>query len=215
MHSHNEKELVAKGLKGQRLVIPDMRPIFAHWPSGQNENYQAMKDIIDERLAAYVAGPLSLIFGHAHTNNTYQSIHEGGGPQSVQRYEPGLARSKVRRSSSSSFSYSLQARWRKLIPRGRWWPTASAKQYQVMVDLIIWFGYWDDLIESLAPDPAAAEGLRAATKVLVRRSLGLAGPEDVGGGVAISNPLVRGFESIAEEVCAVYDEGERPRWCFF
>ncbi|KAI4863332.1 terpenoid synthase [Hypoxylon rubiginosum] len=164
MHSHNEKELVAKGLKGQRLVIPDMRPIFAHWPSGQNENYQAMKDIIDERLAA-------------------QSMKEEA------------------RKAFNDMNPALLA--------ARWWPTASAKQYQVMVDLIIWFGYWDDLIESLAPDPAAAEGLRAATKVLVRRSLGLAGPEDVGGGVAISNPLVRGFESIAEEVCAVYDEEQR------
>lgn len=62
MYVHNEKELVAKRLKGQRLVIPDMRPIFAHWPRGQNENYQVVKDIIEKRLAAYVTSPLRLVF---------------------------------------------------------------------------------------------------------------------------------------------------------
>lgn len=59
MYVHGDKELVVKRLKGQKLVIPDMRPIFAHWPCGQNEGYQAMKNIIDKRLAAYVANPSS------------------------------------------------------------------------------------------------------------------------------------------------------------
>lgn len=77
----------------------------------------------------------------------------------------------------------------------------------MLVDLIIWFGYWDDLIESLGTDLAAAEGLRAATKVFVCQSLGLSGPED-GEEIAISNPLIYGFKDIAKEVCAVYDEGE-------
>ncbi|XXG98202.1 hypothetical protein Hte_004523 [Hypoxylon texense] len=163
MHSHSEKELVSKRLKGQKLVIPDMRPIFAHWPSGRNENYQAMKDIVDKRLAD-------------------QSIKEEA------------------RKAFSDMNPALLA--------AAWWPTASMKRYQVMVDLIIWFGYWDDLIENLAPDPTAAEGLRAATKVLVCQSLGLAGPDD-GEDVTISNPLIHGFQSIAKEICAVYDEEQR------
>ncbi|KAI0007079.1 terpenoid synthase [Xylariaceae sp. FL0662B] len=50
--SSNEKVLLAEKLKGQRLVIPDMRQIFAHWPSGRNENYKATKQIIDGELAS-------------------------------------------------------------------------------------------------------------------------------------------------------------------
>ncbi|KAI1775012.1 terpenoid synthase [Hypoxylon cercidicola] len=163
MYVRNEKELVAKRLKGQRLVIPDMRPIFAHWPRGQNENYQVVKDIIDKRFAA-------------------QSMKEEA------------------RKAFDNMNPALLA--------ATWWPTASMKQYQVLVDLIIWFGYWDDLIENLSPDPTAAEGLRAATKDLVCQSLGLGGPED-GKDITISNPLIHSFEHIAKEVCAVYDEEQR------
>ncbi|KAI0128049.1 terpenoid synthase [Hypoxylon sp. NC0597] len=50
MSDYNEKELLAKRLKGQRLVIPDMHPIFAHWPSGQHEDYQAVKEMVEKRL---------------------------------------------------------------------------------------------------------------------------------------------------------------------
>lgn len=74
-----------------------------------------------------------------------------------------------------------------------------------MVELIIWFAYWDDLIENLASDPTAAEGLRVATKVLVCQSLGLAEPTE---DVVISNPLIYSFKNIAEEICSIYDEGE-------
>ncbi|KAI1769448.1 terpenoid synthase [Hypoxylon sp. FL1150] len=166
MYVHNEKELVAKRLRGQRLVIPDMRPIFAHWPRGQNENYQGVKDAVEKRLAAQ---PMKDEVRNAFTN-----------------MNPALL-------------------------AATWWPTASAKRYQVLADLIIWFGYWDDLSESLGADPAAAEGLRAATKVLVCQSLGLAGSEDGGKEeeTAISNPLIYSFQDIAKELCVAYDEEQR------
>ncbi|KAI2466219.1 terpenoid synthase [Annulohypoxylon bovei var. microspora] len=162
MYTYSEKELLVKKLKGQRLSIPDMRPIFAHWPSGENENYRAMKEMIDKRLAAQ---PMSEEARKAFTN-----------------MNPALL-------------------------AATWWPTASKDQYRVLIEIIIWFGYWDDLVEELTPDPSAAEGLRNATKILIRQSLGLAQPgeEDV----IISNQLVLNFKSIAEEVCAVYDEEQR------
>ncbi|KAI2621235.1 terpenoid synthase [Hypoxylon sp. NC1633] len=161
MHDHNEKELLAKRLKGQRLVISDMRPIFAHWPRGQNENYQAVKDIIDKRFAA-------------------QPMKEEA------------------RKAFDNLNPALLA--------ARWWPTSSKHQYSVLTDLIIWFGYWDDLIESLGPDPSAADDLRNATKVLVRESLGLAVPEQR---MTISNPLILSFKDIGEEISTVYDEEQR------
>ncbi|OTB06538.1 hypothetical protein M426DRAFT_20984 [Hypoxylon sp. CI-4A] len=50
--AYSEKKLLVKRLEGQRYTIPDMRPIFAHWPSGQNEHYSEVKEIIDQRLAS-------------------------------------------------------------------------------------------------------------------------------------------------------------------
>ncbi|KAL7627996.1 hypothetical protein AAE478_002192 [Parahypoxylon ruwenzoriense] len=158
----NEKTLLAEALKGQRLVIPDMRPIFAHWPCGQNENYQVVKDTTEKKLIAHDIDD--------EARRAFDDIN------------PALLAAK-------------------------WWPTSSIKQYQVMVDMIIWLGYWDDLIENLIPYPDAAEEMRITTKILVRQSLGLAGrnKEDV----IISNLLICGFKSIADEVCAMYDEDQR------
>ncbi|KAI1386707.1 terpenoid synthase [Hypoxylon trugodes] len=161
MSSHSEKELLAKRLKGQKLVIPDIRPIFAHWPSRVNENYQEVKEEVDNRLAA-------------------QSMKE-----------------EARRAFNDMNPALLTASW---------WPTTPKDHYRVLIDLIIWFAYWDDLVEKLTPDPEASEGLRGDTKVLVRQSLGLAGPEEK---MAITNPLILGFRGIGEEVCKVYDEEQR------
>ncbi|KAI0593694.1 isoprenoid synthase domain-containing protein [Biscogniauxia sp. FL1348] len=46
----NDRTLLAKRLSGQRLVIPDMRPLFSHWPRGVNENYEAMREAVEKRL---------------------------------------------------------------------------------------------------------------------------------------------------------------------
>lgn len=54
MCSQNDREALAGRLKGQKLVIPDMKPMFAHWPGGLNENYQVVKKIIEKELRPYV-----------------------------------------------------------------------------------------------------------------------------------------------------------------
>lgn len=161
MQNYSEKELVAKRLKGQRLVIPDMRPIFAHWPSEQNEHYHTVKDIIDKQIAE-------------------QPMKDEA------------------RTAFYNMNPSLLA--------ARWWPRSSEDNYRVLVDLIIWFAYWDDLSESLAADPSAAENLRSATKVLGRQSLGLATSEK---DVDISNPLILDFRRIGEKIRTAYDEEQR------
>ncbi|KAI1474627.1 terpenoid synthase [Daldinia eschscholtzii] len=161
MPNSNEKELVANSLKGQRLVIPDIRPIFAHWPSEEHEQYQTVKEIIDKQI-------------------TEQPMSDEA------------------RKAFFNMDPSLLA--------ARWWPRASKDNYQVLVDLIIWFGYWDDLSESLAADPVAAENLRGATKVLGRQALGLATSEEE---VAISNPLILDFKRIGEKIRAAYNEEQR------
>ncbi|KAI8958720.1 terpenoid synthase [Daldinia sp. FL1419] len=161
MQNYSEKELVAKRLKGQRLVIPDIRPIFAHWPSEQNENYETVKDIIDKRIAE-------------------QPMKDEA------------------RTAFCNMNPSLLA--------AKWWPRSSKENYRVLVDLIIWFGYWDDLSESLAADPISAENLRDATKILGRQSLGLATSEEE---IAISNPLILDFKRIGGKIAAAYDEEQR------
>ncbi|KAI1206458.1 terpenoid synthase [Annulohypoxylon truncatum] len=163
MYNYNEKELLVKKLKGQRLSIPDMRPIFAHWPRGQNENYEATKETIDKQLAAQPMG-------------------------------------EEARKAFANMNPALLA--------ATWWPAASKDRYRILVELIIWFGYWDDLVEGLTPDPNAAEGLRRATKTLVRQSLGLTQPGDEDDAVP-SDPLVLNFKTLAAEVCANYDEEQR------
>ncbi|KAI1450562.1 terpenoid synthase [Annulohypoxylon stygium] len=163
MYNFNEKELLVKKLKGQRLSIPDMRPILAHWPHGQNENYEVIKETIDERLAAQPMG-------------------------------------EEARKAFTNMNPALLA--------ATWWPNASKDQYRTLVELIIWFGYWDDLVEGLTPNPDAAEDLRRATKNLVRQSLGLTQPGEEDD-VIPSDPLVLGFKDLTEEICAVYDEEQR------
>ncbi|KAI1093071.1 terpenoid synthase [Rostrohypoxylon terebratum] len=164
MYDYNEKELLAKKLKGQRLSIPDMRPILAHWPRGKNKNYEAIKKMIDERIAAI---PMADEAREAYV-----------------KLEP-------------AFFTAL-----------RWWPEAPKDRYRTLVEFVIWFFYWDDLIEGLASDPSAAEDLRRATKNLVRQSLGLAQPGEEDD-VIPSNPLVMSFKDLAGAVCADYDEEQR------
>lgn len=50
MCSENEREALAKRLKGQKLVIPNMQPIFTNWPSGQHESYPEMKGVFDNEF---------------------------------------------------------------------------------------------------------------------------------------------------------------------
>ncbi|KAI1660872.1 terpenoid synthase [Daldinia decipiens] len=161
MQNYSEKELVAKRLKGQLLVIPDMRPIFSHWPSEQNEHYHTVKVIIDKQIAE-------------------QPMEDEA------------------RTAFYNMNPSLIA--------ARWWPRSSEENYRVLVDLIIWFAYWDDLSESLAADPSTAENLRNATKILGRQSLGLATSEE---DIDISNPLILDFRRIGGKIGAAYDEEQR------
>lgn len=73
-----------------------------------------------------------------------------------------------------------------------------------MTDLVIWFGLWDDVIESLANDAVAAESLRVSTKDFIRTTLGLAEGNEV---TTTTNPLIQSFQPIAAEACAFYNKG--------
>ncbi|KAI0408927.1 isoprenoid synthase domain-containing protein [Xylaria palmicola] len=91
----------------------------------------------------------------------------------------------------------------------RWWPTISTKSFCVMTDLVIWFGLWDDVIEKLTDDAAAAECLRVSTKDFIRTAFGLGEDGQTITATATTNPLVRSFQPIADEACAFYDEDQR------
>ncbi|KAI3332001.1 terpenoid synthase [Xylariaceae sp. AK1471] len=162
MHTVNQRALLAQKLSGQRLVIPDMRPILIHWPSEQHPDYEVIKNAVDKRFA--------------------------------------LLTSEKNRKAISDADPALLA--------ARWWPTASTKTYQVMTDLVIWFGLWDDVIEKLADDTAAAESLRVSTKDFIRRELGLA-EDDEASASATTNPLIQSFQPIAAEACAFYNKDQR------
>lgn len=54
MHTVNERLLLAQKLSGQKLFIPDMRPILSHWPCSQHKDYEVVKKALDKRFALYV-----------------------------------------------------------------------------------------------------------------------------------------------------------------
>lgn len=87
-----------------------------------------------------------------------------------------------------------------------WWPMASSHSYRVMTDLIIWFGQWDDAIEKLGDNLVAAEDLRVSTKNFISIALGLAEDNEAG---LTTNPLIGGFQPIAAEARAFYNEDQR------
>ncbi|KAI8950959.1 isoprenoid synthase domain-containing protein [Xylaria longipes] len=88
----------------------------------------------------------------------------------------------------------------------RWWPTVSTKSYRVMTDLVIWFGLWDDMIEKLADDTAAAESLRVSTNDFIRAAFGLCEDNEA---ASMANPLVHSFQPIAAEACNFYNKDQR------
>ncbi|KAI1351439.1 isoprenoid synthase domain-containing protein [Xylaria sp. FL0043] len=51
MHTANQKMQLAQRLSGQKLVIPDIRPLLSHWPSGQHEEYNIVKSAVNKRFA--------------------------------------------------------------------------------------------------------------------------------------------------------------------
>ncbi|KAI1817794.1 isoprenoid synthase domain-containing protein [Poronia punctata] len=52
----HERALLASKLTGQRLIIPSMRPIFSHWPSGQNVDYEVIRTAVNNRIASFPNG---------------------------------------------------------------------------------------------------------------------------------------------------------------
>ncbi|KAI1166527.1 isoprenoid synthase domain-containing protein [Nemania serpens] len=88
----------------------------------------------------------------------------------------------------------------------RWWPMIPRKSYRVMTDLVIWFGLWDDMIERLADDTAAAESLRVSTKDFIRTALGLADGKKA---TTTVHPLIQSFQPIAAEACTFYSKDQR------
>lgn len=93
----------------------------------------------------------------------------------------------------------------------RWWPTSSWERYQVMTDLTIWFGIWDDYMETLE-NPQDAEAFRVITKEFVAHSFGLPGAESIPSPIP---SLIHNFESIGAQLREAYDIGILPPPFFF
>ncbi|KAI4598371.1 hypothetical protein KJ359_002780 [Pestalotiopsis sp. 9143b] len=155
--------MLAKSLKGQTLLIPDLKPIFSHWPSLENENYSRMKDVVDKKLP------------HILPSEKHQ--------QAVKDADPALL-------------------------AARWWPTSTWESFQVMTDLTIWFGIWDDYVERLE-DEEEAEDFRFSTKEYVAQSFGLSSNEYTESTTRSVHPLILNFAGIAEKIRDAYDIEQR------
>lgn len=66
-----ERVMLAKRLTGQKLIIPDLLPIFAHWPSRQNEGYAPMKRSVGKKLSMFDAPLPSWAICHANLVSQY------------------------------------------------------------------------------------------------------------------------------------------------
>ncbi|KAI0117719.1 isoprenoid synthase domain-containing protein [Nemania sp. FL0031] len=159
MPAVNERLLLAQRLSGQKLHIPDMRPIMSHWPCDQHMDYEVVKTAVEKRFA---------------------SVSGGKAQKAISDANPALL-------------------------AARWWPTIPEKSYRVMTDLVIWFGLWDDVIERLTDDAAAAD-LRESTKDFIRTTLGLAEGSEA---TTVTNPLIRSFQPIGAEASAFYNKDRR------
>lgn len=49
-----DKQAVFDSLRDQELRIPDLRPMFEHWPQSRNIHYQGLIPIVDRKLEGYV-----------------------------------------------------------------------------------------------------------------------------------------------------------------
>jgi hypothetical protein len=91
MHIVDRRALLAQKLSGQRLVIPDMRPILTHWPSQQHTDYEVTKDAVDKRFASYVMiVPLWRLDVHADTDIAMTRLTSEKNRKAISEADPAL-----------------------------------------------------------------------------------------------------------------------------
>jgi hypothetical protein len=47
-------EDIYNDLKGKTLVIPDLKPVYAHWPTGVNCHYEKLKAALDDGVYRWI-----------------------------------------------------------------------------------------------------------------------------------------------------------------
>lgn len=46
----NPRQRLLESLRGQELHVPDLQPLFKHWPQSVNPNLDRLRKDVDERL---------------------------------------------------------------------------------------------------------------------------------------------------------------------
>lgn len=106
----NSRKQLALSLKGQKIHIPDLSPIFQSWPHRVNANVDSIRQDIEERLERY-------------------EDSKGSGVTSDIRYfslfsnDPRLPQLKA-----ADFSMFGSC----------WWPNASVERLRIVTYLSIW-----------------------------------------------------------------------------
>ena len=58
------RQQLLHSLRGQSLVIPDLRTLFDHWPQGVNPEVERLREDVESRLEMYNPNPASMTMFH-------------------------------------------------------------------------------------------------------------------------------------------------------
>ena len=165
-----------ENLKGQRVCLPDLRPIFAGWPGAYHQNinhhYREMIAIANEKLERLV-----------------KEEREACTEILIKRNSLFTKESKLAKLKASDFALFASS----------WWPQAGLEELRILTFLAIWLFTWDDEIDEptgfCADDFKAAQEYRQETIAFVEDCLDL---RTRGTPSIPSNAIVASFQVIGE-----------------
>lgn len=173
-----KRDHLLSSLRGQRLEVDNLNPIFSHWPAHQNPNYEGLIPEVQNKLERQKAPnmwPRNLL--------TEYSLIE----------DPG----KLDKLKAADFA----------LFAARWWPNSPAEELRILAFLSIWLFIWDDEIDesagSLNNDYDAAQRFRRETVLFLEQCLDLQTP--YAPHVVPESPIVQSFDVIGEALRGAYD----------
>ena len=58
------RQQLLHSLRGQSVVIPDLRTLFDHWPQGVNPEVERLREDVENRLEMYIPNSPSIAMFH-------------------------------------------------------------------------------------------------------------------------------------------------------
>jgi hypothetical protein len=173
-HQAQRKALLAS-VRGQTIRIPDLAPLFEHWPTKTNKDINLLRTDIRDWLDAY-SPPLTDI--QTTTNILHSTLPQGKVLSALQRSDFGLF-------------------------GATWWPQSKFDQLKIVTYLAVWLFTWDDEIDlndgTMWEEFGAAQIYREQTLSYVRYTLGIDSEVP-----SVCNRIILNFAPIGEACRKAY-----------